>query len=485
MASSAVSTPTTLPGSIPVGGPSVILPSQQVAFIPRAKTMLNNQPQYPAGFSARATAAVRIPTSQRLTISGCQAAIRKKDQETQKWFKKLAICSYNARSISNDVRLNEIMVEKEKIRCDILGLCETRRKEIKEVKWKDGSYIKLGKGDGPSLTGGIGFVVKKEWSPYISKCKIYSSRVGMLKLNIGKGQTLKIIQVYAPTVVCEEEELEDFYSGVDEALKETTTYTVVMGDFNAKIGKSTLKENNIGKFCRGERNNQGERLATFADTRSLSIANSFYKRKCHQRWTWISPNSEIKNEIDYFLLDKRSIMRNMSVVSSFNTGSDHRMIRLDVNIPERKKRMRKTQAAKPAQGQEGTIVTWSSNSSGDINEDYNTLVDMIKSCSSQNTETAFRIRKDKRMSESTRILLEKRRRMRRNRREELRYKILCQLIRRKLQEDYNNYRCEKLLKAAEDRKSLKRCRRDLALSRSVITSLLDKNGIETQDMESK
>ena len=80
------------------------------------------------------------------------------------------------------------------------------------------------------------------------------------------------------------------------SLKETTTYTVVMGDFNAKIGAKPLSETKIGKFCLGKRNDAGERLAMYAETRILSKANSFYKRKPSAGWTWISPNSEIKNE---------------------------------------------------------------------------------------------------------------------------------------------------------------------------------------------
>ena len=41
----------------------------------------------------------------------------------------------------------------------------------------------------------------------------------MLLISIGNSRTLKIIQTYAQTSLCEEEELEDFYLEVDEALK--------------------------------------------------------------------------------------------------------------------------------------------------------------------------------------------------------------------------------------------------------------------------
>ena len=203
-----------------------------------AKECTKQKPQYPARPSARSTAAVRIPIDERLIISGKPRPLYGKKTRNGKANElKFAICSYNARTVANDVNLNLIVHEKNKLRCDILGLCETRRKEVKDVKWEDGSYIKLRTGTGPARVGGIGFIVSKKWSANVTKCRIYSSRVGMLKLRLGKKSTLKVIQVYAPTTVCEEDELEEFYREIDESLKETTTYTVVMGDFNAKIGE--------------------------------------------------------------------------------------------------------------------------------------------------------------------------------------------------------------------------------------------------------
>ena len=47
------------------------------------------------------------------------------------------------------------------------------------------------------------------------------------------------MQVYAPTSECSEEILEAFYSDLDKALQEVRSrdYLVMLGDFNAKIGK--------------------------------------------------------------------------------------------------------------------------------------------------------------------------------------------------------------------------------------------------------
>lgn len=50
---------------------------------------------------------------------------------------------------------------------------------------------------------------------------------------------INIVQVFAPTVEKSEEEIEDFYSQIGVVMKNVKKRdaTIIMGDFNAKIGK--------------------------------------------------------------------------------------------------------------------------------------------------------------------------------------------------------------------------------------------------------
>ena len=41
-----------------------------------------------------------------------------------------------------------------------------------------------------------------------------------------------------------------------------------------------------------------------------------------------------KNEIDYFLVDRKRLIQDVSVVTSFNTGSDHRLFRIKLFFNE-------------------------------------------------------------------------------------------------------------------------------------------------------
>ena len=65
-------------------------------------------------------------------------------------------------------------------------------------------------------------------------------RVAELVLCITKRYKLYIVQVYAPTTSYSEEDINIFYNDVDETLREPNHYTIVIGDFNAQIGKRII-----------------------------------------------------------------------------------------------------------------------------------------------------------------------------------------------------------------------------------------------------
>ena len=107
-----------------------------------------------------------------------------------------------------------------------------------------------------------------------------------------------------------------------------------MGDFNAKIGIEESNEQCTGNYGSGLRNTRGKMLINFAQCNSLKIINTLYKKQTKRRWTWVSPNGETKNEIDYILSNKPSLFTNAPVIKQFNTGSDHRLLRakLPINV---------------------------------------------------------------------------------------------------------------------------------------------------------
>ena len=113
-----------------------------------------------------------------------------------------------------------------------------------------------------------------------------------------------------------------------------------MGDFHAKVGLGDPSKSCIGPYGLGSRNTRGDSLINFAESHQLKITNTFFKKRLHRRWTWIPPNDVTKNEIDYILRDKPLTDTDVSVINSFNTRSNHRMIRGSMTINTRLERVR-------------------------------------------------------------------------------------------------------------------------------------------------
>ena len=59
--------------------------------------------------------------------------------------------------------------------------------------------------------------------------------------------------------------------------------------------------------------------------------------------------------------------------------------------------------------------------------------------------------------------MQKRKEMKRDGRNTVEYSLLCKLIRRKVIDDIHAYKQQRILKAAKERKSIKKCRRNLML----------------------
>nr|KAG5711924.1 hypothetical protein BaRGS_026365 [Batillaria attramentaria] len=90
---------------------------------------------------------------------------------------------------------------------------------------------------------------------------------------------LNIIQCYAPTNDAEEEKKDDFYQQLQTVIDRggAKDMTILMGDFNAKIGSdNTGYENTMGTHGLGQMNENGERFADFCALNQLAKAQEEY-----------------------------------------------------------------------------------------------------------------------------------------------------------------------------------------------------------------
>ena len=114
--------------------------------------------------------------------------------------------------------------------------------------------------------------------------------------------------------------MEEFYEEVSKIMSENKSYyKIVIGDFNAKVGGHQQGDGAaVGQYRYGGRNERRTRLVQFAASENLTISNSCFKKEKSGKWTWRSPNELVKNEINYILTNKKSIVKIVEAIQSIN-----------------------------------------------------------------------------------------------------------------------------------------------------------------------
>ena len=85
-----------------------------------------------------------------------------------------------------------------------------------------------------------GFLVNKHLQGNILNFRAISERLAVITIQISKRYLMKIIQVYAPTSLSSQEDLDEFYDNLNTELDrpENASHSItIMGDFNAEVGR--------------------------------------------------------------------------------------------------------------------------------------------------------------------------------------------------------------------------------------------------------
>ena len=106
-----------------------------------------------------------------------------------------------------------------------------------------------------------------------------------------------VIQVYTPT--SNAEEAEQFYEDLlDRTPKKDILF--IREDWNAKVGSQEIPGVTV-KFGLGVLTEAGQRLTDFCQENALVIANTLFQQDKIRLYTWISPDGQYHNQIDYIL----------------------------------------------------------------------------------------------------------------------------------------------------------------------------------------
>ena len=139
---------------------------------------------------------------------------------------------------------------------------------------------------------------------------------------------ITVIQIYAPTSNAEKAEVEWFYEDLRDfiELKHKKDVLFIIGDWNAKEGSQEIP-GVTSKLGIRVQNEAGQRLTEFFQENALVIANTLFQQHKRRFYTWISPDGQYQNQIDYILCSQiwRSSIQSAETRLA-DCGSDHELL---------------------------------------------------------------------------------------------------------------------------------------------------------------
>ena len=245
--------------------------------------------------------------------------------------------TWNVRSMYQG-KLEVVKAEMIRIGVDLLGVSELRWKESGHFQSGDHQIMYSG---GIKKRNGVAIICSRRMASSILGFNPVCDRIITARIR-GNPINMTVVQVYAPTSEAEESGHEAFYETLQETLNSVPRrdIVVVMGDFNAKVGKGE-GDQFIGRHGVGTRNEAGDRMHEFCAANDLVAVNTFFEQPPRRLYTWTSPDGQHRNQIDYIMIKARWKSSFLSVKTrpGADCGTDHELLIADFKM--RLKRIRR------------------------------------------------------------------------------------------------------------------------------------------------
>ena len=244
----------------------------------------------------------------------------------------------NCRSLSTEERLGEFCKELSDTAWDAILFNETWRAEKEEYDTLHNGHLWLGSGGAPGKHG-VGILLHKRWAKYNPRWRVISSRLGVMELSV-KQLKLTFAVVYMPHCGYKDESVHEMYSQLSSIVRDSRSrkrILIIAGDWNAEVESAGLdyeRKDFVGRYANATGNNRGDWLKRWATSERLVVANTLFKKRWGLRWTHEQHGR--RRHIDYILVDSkyRRLIKDAVVEKTLDLGSDHRAVKLILNITD-------------------------------------------------------------------------------------------------------------------------------------------------------
>jgi len=242
--------------------------------------------------------------------------------------------TWNVRTMYESGKAAQVAAELRNYNLSVLGVSETRWTQAGQTRLSTGELILYSghEDEGAHHTEGVALVLAPQASKALLRWEPAGSRIISASFSTKmKKSNLNIIQCYAPTNDKDEEMKEEFYNRLQDTINKfkDKDITILMGDFNAKIGSDNKNyPDSMGQEGLGKMNENGEIFADFCESNKLVIGGSVFPHKKIHKATWISPDHRTENQIDHVCINKkfRSSLQDVRVQRGADVASDHHLV---------------------------------------------------------------------------------------------------------------------------------------------------------------
>lgn len=247
----------------------------------------------------------------------------------------LRLGTWNIRTLNKPGAFKYVIDAKNSYNLDILALQEVRWPDSGNIKKGNTTLFYSGTNNGRHENG-VGFMINKKILHNTKSFTPVNDRICYIKI-FGRHFDLILINCYAPTEDKADDIKEKFYDELETVVNSLPNHCskMIVGDFNAKIGREHIYRPIIGPDSLHEiSNDNGTRLIHFATSQELTIRSTYFPRKDVHKYTWVSPNGRVHNQIDHIMINKRhaSCIRQVRTFRGADADSDHYLLFAQFNL---------------------------------------------------------------------------------------------------------------------------------------------------------
>jgi hypothetical protein len=119
-------------------------------------------------------------------------------------------------------------------------------------------------------------------------------------------------------------------------LRTSSDIKIILGDFNAKVGKENIHNDN--ENLHNETNNNGIKMIQFAISKGLNVRSTFPHKDIHKE-TQYSADGRTVNQIGHLLISNRfrSATTHIRALRGPDIGLDHNLLKINFKVKLRVK----------------------------------------------------------------------------------------------------------------------------------------------------